>query len=64
MSEPIIFWRDGYDRGRGGAFVRGQSLNKIVAEWIAAGIQVAGIVIDPEHASNVECIIVEDTTRE
>jgi hypothetical protein len=59
MSEKLVFWRDGYSTGRGGAFVRGASLNKVITQWAAEGVHVAGIVIDPEHEANVECIIAQ-----
>jgi hypothetical protein len=64
MSEKLVFWRDGYSTGRGGAFVRGASLNATVAKWAAEGVHVAGIVIDPEHEANVECIIAEGADDE
>ena len=57
MTDPIVFWRDGYDAGRGGCYVRGASLNAAVAKWDAEGIVVVGIVIDPAHESNVELIL-------
>lgn len=52
-----VFWREGYEAGRGGAYIRAQSINKIIPTWILEGIQVAGIVVDPEHESNVELIL-------
>lgn len=59
MSNPIVFWRDGYSSGKSGAFVRGMSLNEAVSKWEAEGIHVAGIVVDPKHGSNVNLIIAD-----
>ena len=57
MSAPLIFWREGFDSGKSGAFVRAVSLNTIIPQWIAGGIEVAGISIDPENGSNVDLLI-------
>lgn len=57
MRAPLIFWRDGYTSGKSGAYVRAISLNKIIPQWIAEGIEVAGIRIDPENQSNVDLLI-------
>ena len=52
MSEPIVFWRDGFSGGKSGAFVHGATLNAAVARFIADGVPIAGIVIDPENEAN------------
>ena len=57
MRTPLIFWRDGYNTGKSGAYVRAISLNKIIPQWIAEGIEVAGIRIDPENEGNVDLLI-------
>jgi hypothetical protein len=57
VSAPLIFWRDGFDSGKSGAYVRAVSLNAVIPQWIAEGIQVAGIRIDPENESNVDVLI-------
>lgn len=64
MSEPIVFWRDGFDDGQSGHFIRAVSINKVIPQWISEGIQVAGIVIDPENENNVDILVVrkENTT--
>ena len=55
--DPYIFWRPGYETGRGGYFVMAAALNTIVPNWIEAGHKVAGILIDPENAEHVELIV-------
>ena len=57
MITPLIFWRDGYNTGKSGAYVRAVSLNKIIPQWISEGIEVAGIRIDPANESNVDLLI-------
>lgn len=63
MSAPLIFWRDGFDSGKSGAYVRAVSLNKVIPQWIAEGIEVAGIRIDPENGSNVDVLIYQPNTE-
>ncbi len=60
IDTPIIFWRDGYTRGHSGYWVRGVSLNKVIAKWIDEGVEVAGIAIDPGNDELVDVLIVEE----
>lgn len=60
MAKPVIFWRDGYDRGMSGHWVRAASLNQVIPQWIAEGIRVAGIMLDPESGNNINVLVVRD----
>ena len=56
-SKAVMFWREGFDSGQSGHFVRGASLNDVVSKWIAEGIPVAALRITPDHGSNVDVLI-------
>ena len=53
----VLFWREGFNSGKSGHFVRGAALNEVVSKWIAEGIPVVAILIDPEHGANVNVLI-------
>ena len=63
MSAELIFWREGFDSGRSGAYVRAVSLNTVIPQWIAEGIEVAGIRIDPDNENNVDVLIYQNNTE-
>lgn len=61
----LIFWREGYDHGTGGTFVRAAVLNHVIEEWEAdVTAFVVGIRIDPEHGSNVELLLLDDPAHD
>lgn len=62
MSEPLIFWREGFDSGTSGHYVRAVSLNAVIPKWLAEGIKVAGIRLDPENENNIDVLVVRDDT--
>lgn len=59
-SEPLIFWRDGFDSGTSGHYVRAVSLNEVIPKWIEEGIKVAGIRIDAENGNNIDVLVVRE----